>query len=223
VVHTRLYRLAGLAALCPPAFASVQNVTLTPSAGSPQPLGTPVTWRATATNTDSNPVAFQFNVAFGTGPFTLLSDFNRGTESSGTWKAHSFTWATINAEGTYTIQVVAKDFVTGLSAAKTATYTLTSRVTGSQSTVNKTANPLVALFSAPACALGNSMQVSFQVQSKATPATITNSLPCNGSTSMNFFIAGMYPSTTYQMFSQTVTAGKTVNGATLIFTGLARR
>ena len=213
------YRLAGLAAfLCFPAFASVQNVTLTPSVASSQPLGTPVTWRATATNTSSNPVAFQFNVAFGTGPFTLLSDFNLGTQSGSTWKAHSFTWATINAEGTYTIQVVAKDFVTGLSATKTATYTLTSRVSGGQAAVNKTANPLVALFSAPLCAVGSSMRVSFQLQSKATPATITNALPCNGSTSMNFYIAGMYPSTAYQMFSQTITRTKIVNGAALTFT-----
>ena len=35
---------------------------------------------------------------------------------------------------------------------------------------------------------------------------------------MTFEIAGMYPSTAYQMVAQTITAGKVTNGTTLSFT-----
>jgi arylsulfate sulfotransferase len=74
------------------------------------------------------------------------------------------------------------------------------------------------LFSAPSCAAGSSMRVSFQQQSKATPATTTNWVKCLPPHTRTFEIAGMYASTTYQMFSQTLTSGKITNGTTLNFT-----
>src|SRR5579871_5779853 len=80
------------------------------------------------------------------------------------------------------------------------------------------ANPLVALFSAPACPAGSTMRVSFQVQSGATPATYTNWANCDGVHTMSFEIAGMYPTTTYTMFSQTMTGGNMVNGDSVTFT-----
>jgi len=84
--------------------------------------------------------------------------------------------------------------------------------------VEATANPLVALFSAPSCASGSLMRVNFQPQSLATPATTTNWVNCHPPGTMTFEIAGMYPSTVYQMFAQPFTSGKTANGPTLDFT-----
>jgi len=65
--------------------------------------------------TDSNPnnLTFQFSVAAGPRAYALVRDFNVGTLSAGTWTAQPFQWTTIAGEGTYSIQVIAKDFVSG--------------------------------------------------------------------------------------------------------------
>ena len=62
------------------------------------------------------------------------------------------------------------------------------------------------------------MRVVFQDQSQSKPATITNVVPCHPPTTMNFEIAGMYPNTAYNMYSQTITGRQAVNGPTVSFT-----
>ena len=207
-----------LAAVCAPAYAGVTLVSLSPSHVSPQPLGTSVTWTATATDTATNQVTFQFNVALPGGTLAMVKDFNVGTYSAGAWTSQPFVWVPTAYEGGYRIQVVAKDFTSGSSQEKTVEFTVTSLVTGSTPVVTATANPLVALFSAPACAAGSHMRVAFKPQSGSSPPTTTGYSACRSTASMNFEIAGMYPSTTYSMLSQTVTNGKTTNGPTVTFT-----
>ncbi len=207
--------LGGLSA---PAFATLTFLTIKPSRQSPQPIGTAITWIVTATDTNPGPLTFQFSVAPPGGSQAMVVDFNIGTLNSGTWTSLPFAWVPTGIEGTYKIQVVIKDFKSGESASKTVTYQVNSLVTGSAPVVVPTTNPLVALFSAPSCNTGSSMRVQFQPQSKTTPGTITNWANCHPPNTMTFEIAGMYPSTTYQMFSQTVTLGKIVNGPTITFT-----
>src|ERR1700722_444415 len=207
-----------LLALCVPAYATVQISSLTPSAKSPELIGTSITWIAKATDSGAGPLTFQFNVAPPNGAFALVRDFNVGTHSNGAWTSLPFAWAATGIEGVYQIQVVIKDFTSGETATKTAKYEINPLVTGSAPVVVKTANPLVALFSAPSCAAGSSMRVSFQQQSGATPATTTNYVKCHPPASMTFEVAGMYPSTAYHMFAQTDTGGKPTNGTTLSFT-----
>ena len=212
--------LACLASLCFPAFATVQIVSLKPSPQSPQVLGTPIIWTAIATDSNSGPLTFQFNVAPPRGTFTngLAKDFNVGTLSAGTWTSQPFAWVPTQVEGVYQIQVVIKDFASGESTSKIVQFQITPLATGSTPVAVATANPLVALFSAPACPSGSSMRVSFQQQSKSTPATTTNWANCHAASTMNFEIAGMYPSTAYQMFSQTDTGGTVTNGPLVNFT-----
>jgi hypothetical protein len=198
-----------------PLGATVAIVSMTPSLASPQPLGTPVTWTITATDTNPNSLIFQFNVAFGSGSYTMVRDFNAGTLSSGVWTAQPFVWNTIAGEGTYNIEVIAKDFVSGETATQTFSYMLTPLAT-STATVAGTANPLVALFSAPSCASGSAMRVAFYTGTNA-PA-YTNWTPCQAPESMNFYIAGMLPSTAYTMYSQVKTGGTITNGGNLTFT-----
>ena len=195
--------------------AAVSIKSLSPSLASPQPLGTTVTWSVVATDTHSSSLTFQFNVAPGPQPFAMVRDFNSGTFAKGVWTSQPFNWTTIAGEGTYTIQVVAKDFVTGESASATAPFTLTS-LAPANAVVTSTANPLVALFSAPSCAAGSSMRVAFYTGT--SPANYTNWQPCNPPVSMNFYIAGMYPSAAYTMYSQTLTGGNVTSGANLSFT-----
>lgn len=210
--------IALLAPLCVPAYAAVQVTSLTPSIASPQVIGTSITWTATASDPTPGQLAFQFNVSLPGKPLALAKDFDNGTIASGGRISLPFVWVPTTVEGTYHIQVVAKDVVTGQMSMKTVSYTINPLVTGSTPVVVATANPLVALFSAPSCAAGSSMRISFQPQTGSFPAVTTNYVACHPPTTMNFEIAGMYPKTAYNMFSQTKTGGSVVNGPTVMFT-----
>ena len=202
-----------------PLCATVTIESLTPSVAPPQPVGTTVTFSVKATDSNANDLTFQFNVAPPNGTLALVKDFNIGTLSAGTWTSQPFMWNSIAGEGTYSIQVIAKDFVSGETATKTGKFALTSRVTAGAAVVNKTANALVALFSAPSCAAGSGMRVAFYTGTAAP--NFTSWSTCAPPVSMNFYIAGMLPSTAYSMYSQTETGGKIVDGTTLSFTTAA--
>jgi len=214
----RLFALALLLALSAPAFATVTIVSMTPSHASPQPIGKTITWTATATDSGAGPLAFQFNITPPGGQLTLVKDFNLGTLSGGTWAARPFVWVPTGIEGAYKIQVVAKDFLSGESNSQTVSFFVKALVTGGTPVVVKTANPLVALFSAPSCAAGSTMRVAFQEQTGSTPVTDTNWVNCHPPATMTFEIAGMYPSTAYKMYAQTDAGGNITNGPTLSFT-----
>jgi len=214
----RWYLIALLALLCAPAYATVMITSVNPSPRPPQVLATSVTWTVTASDTNPGPLTFQFNVALPQQTFNLVRDFNVGTLESDIWTSQPFVWVPTAVEGTYQIQVVIKDFTSGETASKTMTYKVEPLVTGSTPVVVKTAHPLVALFSAPSCPAGSAMRVRFQPQSMSSPATTTNYVRCHPPASMNFEIAGMYPSTTYNMFSETKVRGAITNGHTVNFT-----
>ena len=214
--------IAGLLlVLSAPALATVTIVSLKPSHASPQPIGKTVTWAATATDSSSGPVAFQFNIIPPNGPLTMVRDFNSGTLNGSTWTAPAFAWVPTGVEGTYKIQVVAKDFVSGQSASKTVAFLVEPVVTGSTPVVEKTANPLVALFSAPSCASGSTMRVAYQMQTASSMPIqegATNWVGCHPPATMTFEVAGMYPSTAYNMYAQTKTGTKITNGPAVGFT-----
>lgn len=200
-----------------PLYATVRILSLTPSIASPQPLGTPVTWTATASANGSDQITFQFSTGIGSG-LAINVDFNAGTYSNGIWTSQPFTWATIQSEGTYQVQAVAKDFKANQSATKTVLYTLTSLVTGNSAVVNPTANSLVALFSAPPCPVGSQMQIVFHGPGEA-PEGASDWKACTGVKSMNFYVAGMYGRTSYNINYQVKTGGVITPGPSpLVFT-----
>jgi len=210
--------LLGIVALHAPLFATVTIGSLTPSVPSPQKIGASIKWEATATDSNAGPLTFQFNVAPPHGTFALARDFNVGKLASGTWTAKPFVWVPTGIEGTYQVQVVIKDFTSGETASTMITFKVSPLVTAGKPVVKATANPLVALFSAPSCPAGSTMSVSFQDRAASKPATTTNWVACHPPASMTFEIAGMYPETAYSMYSQTNTGGTITNGATLSFT-----
>lgn len=211
--------LAGLlAALAAPASATVGNVSMTPSLPSPQPIGASITWTVTATDTGPGPLTFQFNLAAPTESLTLARDFNAGTPNGGVWTSQPFIWTPTGPEGGYQIQVVVKDFTSGETESVKRTFYVTPLVTGSTPVAAPTANPLVALFSAPACATGSSMRVSFQQQAPNSPVNTTSWTPCHPTASMTLEVAGMYPGATYLMHAQTQTNGAVTNGPSVQFT-----
>ncbi|HTQ57433.1 MAG TPA: aryl-sulfate sulfotransferase [Bryobacteraceae bacterium] len=225
-----------LAGLSIPVHAGVSITSLTPSIAAPQPIGTVVTWTATATDTGAGPLTFQFNVTTPGGVKTTIIDYNVGTLSGGVWTSQPFAWFPTScanvaqsnglvaytcqpAGGNFTVQVVAKDFGTNTSTSQSTTYKINPLVTAGKPVAVSTANPLVALFSSPGCATGSQMRAVFQERSQATPQTVTNYVACKGTSStMTFEIAGMYPSDSYFIFAQTLTKGKTTNGPKIGYT-----
>jgi arylsulfate sulfotransferase len=210
--------LVGLLALAAPAFATVTIVSLKPSHASPQPIGKVITWSATATDSSSGPLTFQFNITLPNGTLMMIKDFNVGTLSGGTWTARPFVWVPTGIEGSYKIAVVAKDFKSGSSTSKTATFQVTAVASGSTPVVEKTSNVLVALFSAPSCAAGSTMRAAYQEQTGGAPTSVTNWVTCHPPHTMTFEVAGMYPSTAYNMYAQTKTGGNITDSSTVTFT-----
>jgi arylsulfate sulfotransferase len=208
-----------LAVLSAPAFATatVTIVSLKPSHASPQPIGKTITITATATDTGTGPLAFQFNITPPNGSLTMVKDFVPGTLSAGTWTSPSLTWVPTGIEGIYKIQVVAKDFGAGQSVSKTLSYTVTAIASGSTPVVEKTANPLVALFSTTSCAGGSLMRVAYQ-ESGSSTVNVTNWVGCHPPATMTFEVAGMYASKTYSMYAQTKTGSTITDGTAVSFT-----
>jgi hypothetical protein len=164
------------------------GISLTPNEAAPQLVGEPVTWTATVPEAPPS-LVYQFSVGSPGGPFQMVRDFSPDD---------SFTYAPMQ-QGEYRIQVTVKD---GFDATDTQSAVVTdkvdSRVTGDQPVVSPTANPLVALFSAPPGPVGT-VHVEFAVAGDNPSWQSTNDLPSLPSRSTNFLVAGMLPSTTYEM------------------------
>jgi hypothetical protein len=186
------------------------TVTLTPNPAGPQPVGTSITWTATVNgDPDPNPVyEYRFS-AEKTGQPVLV---RRGFGSS-----NSFVWTPNAFEGNFTVGATVKNVHAGTHNTASATYVLTSQVTAGHAVVNPTSHPLVAFFSTNSCQVPNFMRVRFTPTTSVPPGGIsssqtTNLVPCRfkvgsptpDNTSMNFYIAGMYPSTTYNTHWETV-------------------
>jgi arylsulfate sulfotransferase len=205
--------------VCASAFATVSIGTFTPSHVPPEPIGKTIIWATTATDTNTGPLTFQFNIRTpGSTEFKLVKDFNVGSLASGTWTAQPFIWVPTGVEGSYQIQVVAKDFTSGETDTRTVSFKINAVVTGSSPVIVRTANPLVVLFSAPACPAGSTIRVVFQEHSTTPPPPVmTNWQSCHPSATETFEIAGILPSTSYHLYAEINTGGAITNGTTIAF------
>ncbi len=183
-------RVAFCAIACGAACFGSVNVTLTPSVSSGAPVGTTVTWTARASDTTKSSATFtyQFSVAPSGETLQLVRDF---------YTFNSFPWTPSESEGIYDFEVVVRSS-TGATGSAREVFSVSSRATGSTPVVSRTSHPLVALYSMPACAAGRTARVRFKLPSDAVwQATSTKT--CTGHTSLNFYVAGMRASTTYQL------------------------
>ncbi len=198
--------LAVCGCLSTPLHATIQ-VQLMPSQASPQVLGTVITWTASATDSNPGPVTYKFEVALpgSNQPFSLVSDFNLG---------NTLNWTPNIVAGNYQIRVTARDYLAGETAQTVSSFTVKPLVTGNQPVVTATANPLIALFGAPSCPVGSSMRVGFEL-SGSTGMTYTNFRSCYAGT-MNFYIAGMRASSTYNMHYEVETGSTIVPNSTIL-------
>ncbi|HEY7420344.1 MAG TPA: aryl-sulfate sulfotransferase, partial [Ktedonobacteraceae bacterium] len=169
------------------AAAKPISLILTPNVPSPQPVGTSIIWTAQATT--HVPLVYRFSARLvSAGSFVSVRDFS---------PKNTFAMAPLY-QGTYLVQVVIQEGYAGaVLTSTTASYTFTSRVQGMKAVVTPTANPLVALYSAPSCSHGT-MYVAFQ-RVGATTWQHTGAQPCSLFGGMNFLVAGMLARTTYVM------------------------
>ncbi|HEU5374665.1 MAG TPA: aryl-sulfate sulfotransferase [Ktedonobacteraceae bacterium] len=201
-----LLSIIGPRAIAHVVAATPGSIVLTPSVPAPQPVGTSITWTAQAV--DNTQLVYRFRIGLSpSGPFVTVRDFS---------PRNTFTMAPLY-QSTYFVQVTVQEGYSSTATASTvASYAITSRVQGNQAVVTPTANPLVALYSAPSCSSGQ-MYVAFQAVG-ATTWQDTGVQPCSPLGSMNFLVAGMQASTTYRMES-VVTDGTTTRTSTpLLFT-----
>lgn len=185
------------------------TVTLTPNPAGPQPVGSSITWTASVSgNPDPHPnYLYTFSAAV-TGSPQLV---RRGYGDTKTW-----TWTPSAFEGNFTIAATVKDTNAGTSASTTTSYTLTPATVSGHAAIHTTNHPLVAFFSTNSCQVPNFMRVRFtptSVPAGGNPASQTTNLvacrfntasPSPDNTTMNFYIAGMYQNTTYNMHWETV-------------------
>lgn len=201
-----LHAVVGPQAVARAALPRPEKIVLTPNVPAPQPVGTPITWTAEAV--DSLPLVYRFSLgSTPLGPFIAVRDFS---------PKNTFMMAPLY-QGTYYVQVTLQEGYTGTETASTvASYTFTSRVQGNQAVVTPTANPLVALYSAPPCSEGH-MLVAFRPVG-ATTWQDTGAQPCLPSGSMNFLVAGMLANTTYQIVNVVTNGTTAITSPPLLFT-----
>jgi hypothetical protein len=194
------------ACLFPLQAPAAPRLQLASSLPSPQPTGTTVGLTATATDPDPGVLAYRYSIAHG-GASRIVRDFSQDG---------GFDLAGMVGDGLYLVQVVVRNNSTHLTAKKSLLFRFDSRVVGNQPVASATENPLVALFSAPACARGSRIRVKFSART-GTPTT-TDWRACDPASSNNIYVAGMRQHATYSMSAQVRGRAGIANGPALSFT-----
>ncbi len=166
-------------------LAAQMAVDLAPSIASPAPLGTVVTWTATVSGADPGTLNYRFRTRLSGTAFRTVVDYGPNS---------TLDWASIDQEGTYQVEVSVRNKATGQIVNNTATFELQSLVPGNAPVVTPTANPLVFIYSLPACSAGGRVRVQFQ---SANGIVNTPYKACTPGHSTNFYLAGLLGDSQY--------------------------
>jgi len=175
-----------------PADVLAQAYELTPSVPSGQVVGTTVVW--TVTGGAGGNVDYRLRIGRDGNPMQVRYDFSDKT---------AFDWTPIE-DGVYAIQAVIRDHDTQQATVLTDNFSV-DPIAVDAPVVSNTKNPLVALYSAQPCNAGDRMRVRFTRQN-ALRAHNTHFKPCDGTRSMNFYVAGMLADAIYILRHQVVDA-----------------
>jgi arylsulfate sulfotransferase len=167
------------------------DVALVSDLPSGQPVGTTITWTATATGTP--PHTYRLSVARAGELPRVMYDYSSKSE---------FEWTPID-EGRYLVSASARDS-NGAVTHTSKLFNVRSRA-HSRPVVSATSHPLVALYSAPPCDNG-AMRVIFKALS-GSRVMFTSPKPCELDRSINFYIGGMRADTTYLMVHEVIDNG----------------
>jgi arylsulfate sulfotransferase len=183
----------------------------TTSVSSPQPLASTVTISYSATDTDPGTISYRVQVGLvGTSTLSMLRDFSVNNSFVFTPELHS---------GNYRFVITARNNTTlNTGSNSIASFRFTPLVTGGVPVLTPTANPLVALLSAPPCAAGVVAMRAGILRSGAVLPFFTNWVMCAGRQDVNILIAGMRASTGYTITPQTTNGTTVTNGTALSYT-----
>jgi len=182
-IHFVFFGTLAAAALLPAQI----SVTLMPSQPSPVPLGTIVTFAASASGANLGTPTFRFRARLAGAAFHTIVDYGPNS---------SLSWTTIDREGSYEIEVTARSGDLTQTAAASVIMAMTSLVTQDAPVITPTANSLVFIYSAPPCPPRQTLSVQFTSPEGYVQSTPSH--PCTGF-SMNFYLAGMRPQTQYSV------------------------
>src|SRR5262245_43653130 len=196
--------------ICPLLIAAAApaaiRVTLAPSVPSPAPVGYMVTWTAESDATSAT-LWYRFRTRLAGGEFATIRDFS---------PVDSLDWTASEREGIYEVEVSVQNKNTGETAQTLLPFEFWSQVTEGAPVINSTVNPLVFLYSAPVCPAGSRMRVQFQSDDGFLQSTPEKS--CQQNLSMNFYLAGMRPSTQYSVKHIVSNGPQRIEGPTLSLT-----
>src|SRR5262245_38047673 len=114
-----LANLLLIASASVPMVRAGSSVTLTPSVPSPAPVGTRLTWSASAPDIGTENVWYRFRERRPDGSFRMIRDFSPGKELD---------WTASEREGNYEIEVSARNNDTGEIQKTIQFFEMTSRV-----------------------------------------------------------------------------------------------
>src|SRR5207302_16498 len=144
-------------------------------------------------------LVFRYSVSVERGPLHVIRDFSQQRD---------FVWRPPLYEHDASVHVTVRNNGTKETAETDLPYRTVSRIKSSLPVVTPTANPLIALFSAPPCPAGGRFRVTFQ----RTDDKDLNHTPfesCSGSTSNNVYVAGMRADSDYRLRAE-VESGNTM-------------
>ena len=136
-----------------PAAEAAMSVSLDSSIPAPAAVGAAVTWSANVSAASSGTLWYRFRVRLPGRDFRTVRDYG---------PSNTLLWTASEQEGDYEIEVSVRNADTGETEHTSVVYPITTRIIDGAPIISKTENPLVFLYSAPACAPGDRMRVQFQ-------------------------------------------------------------
>ena len=197
-------------------WAAAPTVQIVAAHASPQPVGTVVGITALAKDEGEFQkyaplLRYKFSVAGEDGTFHIVRDFGRSSD---------FAWMPGLYEHETRIKVTVLNTKTKETGEAELPYRITPRATGQMPVAVHTSNPLVALFSFPACPEGSQFRATFWRQGESTIQR-TGLSPCRASKTSNLYVAGMRADSDYTLRAEVVTGGNVSAGSQVPFhTGL---
>jgi hypothetical protein len=208
-MYTRRRIVLALAAAVPlstPTSAAAADVTLTANLPTGQPVGTQVEWTVSGTGIGS----LDSRLSVRRAGLDSENAYPYGTVMYDYGARNVFDWTPLK-EGSYTITAQVRDNGDGSITTVSEPFAIVPVPGATQApVVSATRNPLVALYSAPACSPGLRMRVLFRGSYPGARQYRTDAKPCVAGQTMNFYIAGMRASTTHSMRHQLETAAGAV-------------
>jgi hypothetical protein len=158
-------------------------------------------------NAEPGTLVVRYSVSTDGKPFRVVRDFSQQRD---------FLWSPALYEHDAVVRVTVRHSKTNQTVEQESPFRVVSRVKASTPLVSRTGHPLVALFSAPACAPSKQFQVALRPDG-GEDITRTPAQPCRGPLSNNVLVAGMQADRAYHMRSEVVTGTKVEAGAWLPF------